>query len=234
MDVKYEVSGGQNLGEIVSVFPGSAEIFNEYKIDYCCGGHDTLKEALKEKNIPEQEFLKKMNSAYESFVKEASEYKDWRREEPQKLIKHIINSHHQYTKKELKDIDFLMTKILKVHFKSHGEELLKLHRLFGGLKIELEEHLVKEEENLFPLMTEYFANKDAEGLEEIQQFILDTEEEHDAAGDILKEIEKLTGDFTPPEDGCNTYRLVYSKLDALEKDLFMHIYLENTVLFGMV
>ena len=38
----------KRLGEIVSIFPGSTETFNRYKIDYCCGGHDTLAEALED------------------------------------------------------------------------------------------------------------------------------------------------------------------------------------------
>lgn len=49
---------------------------------------------------------------------------------------------------------------IKSSFGHHGEELLKVHRLFGLLKIELEEHLIKEEENLFPLIKEYEVTKD--------------------------------------------------------------------------
>lgn len=126
-----------------------------------------------------------------------------------------------------------MFKILKVHFKHHSEELLKVHRLFGSLKTELEEHLVKEEENLFPLIMAWEKTKDERTLSDIHRFIKDTESEHDAAGDILKEMEKITSDFTPPEGTCATYRLVYSRLHALQKDLFIHIYLENSVLFHM-
>ncbi len=228
------IESKQKLGEVVSIFPGASEIFNKYKIDYCCGGHDTLGEALKEKGLSEDKIVLELNEAYDEFIDSNSEYKDWRQENPLDIIEHIIFTHHDYTKKELKEIDGLLFKILKVHFSHHGEELLKLHRLFGNLKIELEEHLIKEEENLFPVMKKYFTSKDKTDLEEIKQFIFDTEDEHDAAGDILKEIEKLTNDFKVPEDVCNTYRMVYSKLEALEKDLFTHIYLENTVLFGMV
>lgn len=232
--MKNLIESKQKLGEIVSIFPASSEIFNKYKIDYCCGGHDTLGEALREKNLSEEDIVLELNEAYGKFIDSNSEYKDWRKENPLDIMDHIIFTHHDYTKKELKEIDSLLFKILKVHFSHHGEELLKLHRLFGNLKMELEEHLIKEEENLFPLMEKYFNSKDDTALEEINQFILDTEDEHDVAGDILKEIEKVTNDFKAPEDACNTFRLVYSKLNALEKDLFTHIYLENTVLFGMI
>lgn len=232
--MERKIYANQKLGEIVSIFPVAGEIFNNYKIDYCCGGHDSLLEALKEKNLEVENILEELNTAYEKFITSNSEYIDWRKESPVAIIKHVIRTHHEYTKKELREIDPLMSKILKVHFKHHSEELLKVHRLFGNLKIELEEHLVKEEEKLFPLIVEFAETKDDEILAQIHEFITETESEHDAAGDILKELEKVTRDYHAPEGACTTYKLVYSRLHALEKDLFIHIYLENSVLFDML
>ncbi|MDA1570454.1 hemerythrin domain-containing protein, partial [Bacillus cereus] len=48
---------------------------------------------------------------------------------------------------------------------------------------------------------------------------------------IIKELRKVTHDFTPPEGACGTYRLVYNRLEALESDLFEHIHVENNILF---
>lgn len=223
----------QKLGEIVSIFPGSAEIFQKYKIDYCCGGHDSLKEALDEKGLMHESIVKELNDEYEKFKNSNGDYKDWRKEDPIVLMKHIQHVHHDYTYKTLSEIDPLMRKILKVHFKHNSEELLKVHKLFGTLKIELEEHLVKEEENLFPLIEQYEKTKDQKTLKEIRKFIKETEDEHDIAGDIFKELEEVTRDFKAPEGACTTFQLVYTKIDALEKDIFTHIYLENSVLFNM-
>lgn len=224
----------QSLGEIVSIFPGAAETFNRYKIDYCCGGHDTLAGALDEMKIDYNTILVELNNEYEKFIKSNSEYKDWRQEKPSTLINHLVQTHHEFTKKQLREIDVLLFKVLKVHFQHHSEELLKVHRYFGSLKIELEEHLIKEEEILFPLIEEYEITKDASILYEINHLTKDTEDEHEAAGNILKELEKVTRDFNAPEDACTTFKLVYTKLHDLEKDLFIHIYLENSVLFPMI
>ncbi|RXM58341.1 iron-sulfur cluster repair di-iron protein [Clostridium tetani] len=231
--MKNIININQKLGEVVSIFPGSSRIFNDSKIDYCCGGHDTLGEALKGKGMNLDEFIQKLNEEYEKFISSNEEYIDWRKEKPVVLMRHIVDTHHDYTKKELKEIDGLLSKILKVHFEHHGEELLKVHRLFGLLKIELEEHLIKEEENLFPLIEEYELTKNKNVKEEIDKFIKETENEHDEAGDILKELEKITRDFTVPEGVCTTFKLTYDKIHALEKDLFIHIYKENSVLFNM-
>lgn len=232
--MKNTINANQKLGEVVSIFPGASRIFNDIKIDYCCGGHDTLGKALKEKEIDSDEFIQKLNDEYEKFIESNEEYIDWRKEKPVNLIKNILDTHHEYTKRELKEIDALLSKILKVHFSHHGEELLKVHRLFGLLKIELEEHLIKEEENLFPLIEKYESNKDENLKTEIDKFIEETENEHDEAGDILKEIEKITRDFKAPEGACTSYRLAYDKIHNLEKDLFIHIYKENSVLFEMI
>ena len=225
------INGNQNLGEIVSIFPGAAEIFNRYKIDYCCGGHDTLAGAMDAIEIDNERIIEELNNSYDKFIRTNSEYKDWRKEKPAALIKHIVQTHHEFTKKQLREIDVLLLKVLKVHFKLHSEELLKVHRNFGTLKIELEEHLIKEEVNLFPLIEKYEITKDESILGEIQQEIKNTEDEHDAAGNIIKELEKITRDFNAPEDACISFKLVYTKLHELEKDLFIHIYLENSVLF---
>ena len=231
--MKQFININQNLGEIVSIFPGAAEIFNRYKIDYCCGGHDTLAGALDEIAVQHNSIVEELNIEYEKFIKTNSEYKDWRKENPSTLIKHIVQTHHEFTKKQLREIDILLLKVLKVHFKRHSEELLKVHKYFGTLKTELEEHLIKEEEHLFPLIENFEKTNDNSILLEIQQIIRDTEAEHDAAGNILKELEKITRDFNAPADACTSFKLVYTKIHDLEKDLFIHIYLENSVLFRM-
>ncbi len=66
---------------------------------------------------------------------------------------------------------------------------------------------------------------------EIGLAINDMEEEHDAAGNLFKEIEHVTNDFTAPEDACRTYKRTFDLLGALQKDTFNHIHLENSVLF---
>ncbi|MBK5243376.1 iron-sulfur cluster repair di-iron protein [Clostridium sp.] len=228
------INKNQSLGEVVSIFPGAAEIFNRYKIDYCCGGHDTLAGALDEIEIDHDKIIEELNNEYEKFIKSNSEYKDWRKEKPSVIIKHVVQTHHEFTKKQLREIDTLLFKVLKVHFQHHSEELLKVHKLFGTLKTELEEHLVKEEEILFPLIEKYEITRDNNILSQINELTKGTEEEHEAAGNILKELEKITRDFEAPEDACTSFKLAYTKLHDLEKDLFIHIYLENSVLFPMI
>lgn len=232
--MKYNLESKQTLGEIVAIYPGAVQVFNKHKIDFCCGGFESLKQALSDLGIEEEEFLQSLNEGYTQFMNSKEHYKDWRQAKPVELMDHILETHHVYTKKTLVEIDQMLFKVLKVHYKHHSEELLKVHTLFGALKTELQQHLIKEEENLFPLIEKYEATNDQEVLKAIFQFIKDTEDEHDVAGDVFKELEKATRDFTAPEGACTTFKTVYALMDALEKDVFNHIHLENSVLFKML
>ena len=58
--------------------------------------------------------------------------------------------------------------------------------------------------------------------------------EHETAGDETKQLRILSNDYTPPEDGCNTYRVAFKKLEEFENDLFKHVHLENNILFPKI
>ncbi len=55
--------------------------------------------------------------------------------------------------------------------------------------------------------------------------------EHEAAGEILAEIQQVTNNFTAPAGACNSFQLLYKKLHDLDADLHQHIHLENNNLF---
>jgi regulator of cell morphogenesis and NO signaling len=56
-------------------------------------------------------------------------------------------------------------------------------------------------------------------------------QEHDGAGELLAEIRRLSGSFTPPQDACSTYHAFFAGLQEFEEDLHQHIHLENNILF---
>jgi regulator of cell morphogenesis and NO signaling len=55
--------------------------------------------------------------------------------------------------------------------------------------------------------------------------------EHDAAGDLLREMRKISADYVVPEDACISYDTLYQALADFEADLHEHIHLENNILF---
>ncbi|MGV1064763.1 iron-sulfur cluster repair di-iron protein [Clostridium perfringens] len=220
-----------SLGEVVTVYPAVVKKFNDMELDYCCGGSKSLEVALKEKGVDVDKFVEDLSKEFKEFKFENSQYVDWREKSSEELINHIVEIHHAETFRLLKEIDPLMVKVFKVHFSHNPELLMKVHSLFGKLKCELEEHLLKEENILFPLMIKYDQAKDKEEKKEIEGDIRIIVNEHEAAGDILKELAEVTDDYKVPEWGCISFKLLYDYLHDLEKDLFIHIHKENNILF---
>ena len=220
-----------SLGEVVTVYPAVVKKFNDMELDYCCGGNKSLEVALKEKGVDVDKFVEDLNKEFKEFKFENSQYVDWREKSSEELINHIVETHHGETFRLLREIDPLMVKVFKVHFSHNPELLMKVHSLFGKLKCELEEHLLKEENILFPLMIKYDKAKDKEEKKEIEGDIRIIVNEHEAAGDILKELAEVTDDYKVPEWGCISFKLLYDYLHDLEKDLFIHIHKENNILF---
>jgi regulator of cell morphogenesis and NO signaling len=223
-------NSNDSLGYIVGSFPGAGDFFMRRQIDFCCGGDRTLKAALDEKGISEDDILVQLNGLYAKFQEDTTLYVDWATGDRMSLIDHILNNHHQFLKSELPAIGILLFKILGVHG-SHHSELFDVHRKFSLLRMELEEHLVKEEVWLFPAIKAYETDRSPEQLEYVRSIIATLEEEHVAAGDLLKSLREITGHYTVPSDGCTTFALTYAKLQELEKNTFEHVHLENNILF---
>ncbi|HBI7086126.1 TPA: iron-sulfur cluster repair di-iron protein, partial [Clostridium perfringens] len=218
-----------SLGEVVTVYPAVVKKFNDMELDYCCGGSKSLELALKEKGVDVDKFVEDLNKEFKEFKFENSQYVDWREKSSEELISHIVETHHGETFRLLKEIDPLMVKVFRVHFSHDPELLMKVHSLFGKLKCELEEHLLKEENILFPLMIKYDKAKNEKEKKEIEEDIRIIVNEHEAAGDILKELAEVTDDYKVPEWGCISFKLLYDYLHDLEKDLFIHIHKENNI-----
>jgi len=219
----------QKIGDIVVKFPNAVDILKEYRIDFCCGGNRQLITAIKEQNLNEEEVLNKINSRYNEFKNKDKDI-NWLDAPLKELVDHIVNTHHTYLYESLPIISELTTKILRVHGVNHPE-LAKVHKLFHTLKMELDEHLIKEETIQYPAIYEYENSKTEDNLITAIKVSKELEDEHTGAGNVLKELRKITNDYTVPSDGCNTYIAAYSILQELESDIFQHIHLENNILF---
>jgi regulator of cell morphogenesis and NO signaling len=219
------------IGDIVAQFPKASDLFKSYRIDFCCGGQRPLKEAIQERNLDGKAILEQLNTLYAQSLEK--DEKNWSEASYNELIDHIIQKHHRYLAEELPNLSPYVTKVLRVHG-AHHPHLAQVHKLFNELKTELEQHTIKEETHAFPLILQFEETPTPENREMMKQAIRELINEHDVAGDIIKTIREITNDFTPPEDACRTYRLVYNRLEALEEDLLEHIHLENNILFPRV
>ncbi len=217
--------------DLVIEIPQSDELFKQNRIDFCCGGKRPLHEVIAEKNLDETSIIQALEKLSQN-AKDRTDQdrKDWTSASYGELMNHVVERHHGYLLKELPDLSFYVTKIFRVHGTAHPE-LAELHKLFHTLKMELEQHMVKEEQLIFPAIHRYeMSQEDADYTQAVQR-IDELEAEHEAAGDLLKSIRSITNDFTLPAGACTTYNLTFTRLDALESNMFQHIHLENNILF---
>ncbi|WP_017153381.1 iron-sulfur cluster repair di-iron protein [Bacillus bingmayongensis] len=228
--MKHIFTENSVIGDIVTQFPKASDLFKSYRIDFCCGGNRPIIDAINERNLSAEEILTKLNTLYHE-TKQLNESEiNWKTASYSELIDYILNKHHRYLNEELPLLSPYVTKVLRVHGAGQPH-LAQIHKLFHELKTELEQHLIKEETEDFPLILAFEQNPTDENYMKLRKVVDELENEHDHAGDIIKELRKVTNDFTPPVGACGTYRLVYQRLEALESDLFEHIHLENNVLF---
>lgn len=217
----------KTIAEIVSDDISKASVFKKYNLDFCCGGGTTVEKACAKANIDLEPVIYDLQNNISQNVVSNLNFKDWK---PDFLVDYIVNVHHTYVKENLSVINEFSSKVARVHGE-HAPENIEIDQLFTELSNELLSHLEKEENVLFPAIKAKLLDPAFEYDSEVIKIL---EDEHDAAGTIVKRIQKISNNFTPPEWACNTYKALYHMLDEFINDLYQHIHLENNILFPKI
>lgn len=209
----------KTLGELATELAGATRVFRQYKLDFCCGGNIRLQEALLKKNIASGPVVAELSS----LTRASATGLDWTQQTPARLVEHIYLNYHQLHRDQLPELVRLARRVEAVHGAKPdcpnglADALVRMSQ-------ELESHMQKEEQILFPLLREGH-------IQHAQGPIHVMELEHVAHGDALDHVLALANDCEPPVGACNTWRALYSGLDAFRNDLIDHIHLENNILF---
>jgi regulator of cell morphogenesis and NO signaling len=223
----------QTVREIALEQPTAIRVFEKFGIDYCCGGRKPLAEACAAVNLEIDSVL----AALEAAEKEpGTEVENWAEKSLESLSEHILSKHHAYVKGELPRLARLAEKVVNRHGATKAELPLIADTL-RQLDEELTHHLAKEEVILFPYIAGLERSvvtgtaRPAICFGTVANPIAVMTQEHDAAGILIAEIRRLSGDFTTPEGACPTFHAFYEGLKEFEQDLHQHIHLENNILF---
>lgn len=208
------------VGEIASHFPLATRVFARHNIDFCCGGGAPLQKACEKRGLDVEEILSEINKELDC----TEDTTQWNEAPLTDLIEHIVSTYHTALKDELPRLEAMAVKVNAVHGEKDPERLQEIVTVFQALKNELTEHMMKEEQILFPMIA------NGQGAMAIGPVSV-MEQEHESAGNALQRLRELTNDFTPPEGACNTWRALWHGLGALEQDTHQHIHLENNILF---
>ena len=225
------------VAEVAVRHPEAKPVLERLGIDYCCGGAKKLECAARESGHTLSEVRQRIEKAIEARKAQGHGERDWFAATAGKLAQHILDTHHVYVKTQLPRLTDLFTKVISAHGERHGETLRAVQQVFESLKAEIEPHLMKEEQILFPYILQLDQYRPGSGpppvshCGTVQNPIRQMELEHENAGNALARIRELTSDYTLPDDACPSFEALYEGLKGLEADLHEHIHLENNILF---
>jgi len=204
------------VGDIASSLPGAAEVFRRNGISFCCGGKLSVAEAAAGQGLAVAPLLDALRALEAGAARTAPDA-------TLPLIDHILTRYHETHRTELDWLIPLAQKVETVHG-DHEEAPLGLTEVLVALRDELESHMTKEEQVLFPMMRQG-------GHPMLQHPIGAMRHEHETTADLLRGIEHVTHGLTLPEGACRSWTALYTGLEKFTGDLVAHMHLENTVLF---
>ncbi len=227
-----ELTASSTLAEWVATHPKIAQVMEAHRLDYCCGGNRSLQAACAERGLSAETVESELRSTIHATRLDAEPHADWSKRSLAELCDHIERSHHTYLRQSLPRLKRLLEMVVAAHGARHPG-LQDVFAIFSSLTEELGPHLMKEEQILFPairrLEQEQAPPHFAFGT--VQNPIHVMEHEHDAVGQLLHQLDSLTGSYTPPPDACESWRQLLLGLKNLELDLHQHIHKENNLLF---
>jgi regulator of cell morphogenesis and NO signaling len=195
-------------------------------IDYCCQGAESMADACRRRGLDPQT-VQSVLAACE-FGRSVDDHGHWGLATTRQLIEHIIAEHHGYIRAELPRLTTLAEKARSKNGRraappSGFEDLL------GQFRPALEAHLLREEQTLFPLLSQSDGVLvPADALSQFDQ--IDTE--HAAFGETMHRLREMTNDYQAPEDASDALRALLEGLKEFDRDLHVHLHEESYILIA--
>jgi regulator of cell morphogenesis and NO signaling len=213
--------------------PAARQILEDAGVDYCCGGGKSLHEACLHADVPAEEILNRLR---ENSKHVSPDEANWTSAPLGDLTRHIRERHHRYVREAIARVQALLDNVEPKHGKSHSE-IADIRRLFTEVGREMIMHMQKEEQILFSLIvglekvTNAHSSVEPPFFQTVRNPIHAMMKEHDAAGELVRQIRKASSEYTAPTDACTSYKALYQDLREFEADLHQHVHLENNILF---
>lgn len=223
------ISKDQMIGELVAKDYRAASVFKKEGIDFCCNGNRSIQDVCQQSYLDSDELIEKLQNVMRAQGTADIDFQSW---DLDLLADYIEKKHHRYVETTIPELKAYLKKIADVHGDRHPE-LHEIEALFLASAGELVAHMKKEELILFPYVRKMVGNSEVKtpGFGTVTDPIAMMMKEHDNEGVRFRKISELSGNYTPPADGCNTYKVAFSLLQEFEDDLHKHIHLENNILF---
>jgi len=209
------------------------QVLEEARVDYCCGGGESLQEACVHAGVSAEEILARLR---ENSQQVSAAESNWTSAPLGELTEHIKNQHHRYVREAIPRIKTLLEKVQAKHGENHPE-LAEIKISFHQVGKEMIMHMQKEEQILFPYIEALDRAANEKGgieppfFQSVRNPIHAMMKEHDAAGALVKQIHNSSAEYAEPADACTSYKALLQELREFELDLHQHVHLENNILF---
>ena len=222
-----------SVRDIVAEDFRAAAVFQRFGIDFCCGGRRTLREACAARTVDPLSVLAEMNQACDRTDPTTPRFADW---SPDALIAYIVGHHHAYVRRVLPAMVAHTQKVAESHGATRPE-LKQIAAIFVEVAGEMTAHMAKEEGILFPFINRLTIAVRLGGpvpsaaFGSVENPIAMMEQDHEDAGRAMARIRELGDNYALPNGACTTYMVCFRELEEFERDLHVHVHLENNVLF---
>jgi len=149
------------------------------------------------------------------------------------VVENIESNHHAFLRETLPAIGELLDQVVSAHGARDGR-LTDVRKLCGNLSADLENHMLHEEQALFPMVRDMESKGAINPTpcgEAVGGPIACMQNEHDNARREMARLRELTDNFAVPKNACATYREMLERLVRLDRDMVVHMHKEDKVLF---
>lgn len=226
-----QITKENTVAEVVSKNLGSDHVFSKYKIDFCCGGGDTLEKACKESAV-EFDVLKNEIEAINSKITGSIRIEEL---DIPTLIDGVKGGYHAVISDAIFEILPYAAKVAEVHGSAHND-VIEINELVKDVEVVITETFKNSIMSLYPIINEIvdttFKSEEVtlESLQDFQKAIRRNEIAQALMGDSFKEISKLSSNYTTPDGACNSYKYLYKNLQQLEHQVHKYMHFEKNVL----
>lgn len=206
------------VAELVTAHPETAVVLQRHRIDFCCRGARPLREWCEDRGIDLAVISRELDEAIAARTPGTD---DPSALSTPALIERIVDRHHKYLRDALPFLVPLAAKVARVH----GDKDANLHEvrtLVEDLDAALRPHLDDEEAKLFPPIVRGEAPPAGE-LDAMRK-------EHLEVGAMLERLRDAARDFVVPAGACGSWTTLLRELESLERDVLVHVHLENHIL----
>jgi regulator of cell morphogenesis and NO signaling len=220
----------KTLADIVSEHNSTADIFEKYNLDFCSGKLQ-LSDSLAGDGVNLTQLLNELEIAIENETASNVNFNTLTLTEISEILR---NEYHEILRDKISELTTLSRKI---HSKNKSASTDQIHERLLAIFNHLAPHMVQEEKVLFPYL-EYMEHMVLQGkvpkppsFGKIKKSVATMLDDHKDSTDQLNELRQITDGYTCPDNSDADLQYFLQELHSMDKNLRMHINIENNVLF---